>query len=250
MTAPDYIFPIVACRVWQLDQTGLRSLNGEPWLPRTAFVAGCQASAMGRKVGPAAAPHWPHDSPVAHCTCGIYAAASVAHLRHAGYDQYGIHGEVYLWGTIVEHESGWRAEFAYPKSLVLPLKMLPRGMGRVETWLQRLTEYGCDISILGKEGLAPLWAKGFGYNAAGIDRLIERCQTWYGRRVQERRIKCGDRLAVRGRGIALVERLDGDCVYALLWNRSIVRIERNHIVWDVGNRRWEASRIGVSKSRR
>lgn len=249
MTAPDYISPIVACRVWQLDQAGLRSLNGEPWLPRKALVAGCQASRAGTKVGGAEAPHCAHHAPVAGCTCGIYAAASVAHLRHVGYDQYGIHGEVYLWGTIVKHESGWRAQFAYPKSLVLPLAMLPRSMGRVETWLQRLTEYGCDISVLGEEGIAPLWAKEFGYNAAAIDRLLERCRTWYGRRAQERRIKCGDRLAVLGRGIAVVERFEDSCVCALLWNRSLVRIERNHIVWDAGNGRWEAASVGVWKRR-
>ena len=28
-----------------------------------------------------------------------------------------IRGEVYLWGKIVEHEFGYRAEFAYPKKL-------------------------------------------------------------------------------------------------------------------------------------
>src|SRR5271165_6948379 len=26
-----------------------------------------------------------------------------------------IYGEVYLWGQIIEHEKGYRAEFAYPK---------------------------------------------------------------------------------------------------------------------------------------
>jgi hypothetical protein len=38
-----------------------------------------------------------------------------------GYQRYGICGEVYLWGRLVEHELGWRAQFAYPKTLFLPL---------------------------------------------------------------------------------------------------------------------------------
>jgi hypothetical protein len=46
-------------------------------------------------------------------------------LRQSGYEQRGIHGEVYLWGTVVEHKLGWRAQFAYPKSLFLPPDAIP-----------------------------------------------------------------------------------------------------------------------------
>jgi hypothetical protein len=53
------------------------------------------------------------------CTCGVYAAKNIEHLRQLGYEGRGIRGEVHLWGTVVEHELGWRAQFAYPKSLVL-----------------------------------------------------------------------------------------------------------------------------------
>jgi len=40
-------------------------------------------------------------------------------LAGLGLRPYGICGEVYLWGTVIEHRSGWRAQFAYPKSFVL-----------------------------------------------------------------------------------------------------------------------------------
>src|SRR5205807_86852 len=46
--------------------------------------------------------------------------------------------EVCLWGTVVEHEIGWRAEYAYPKSLVLPLSLLPHDMCKRETLLTML----------------------------------------------------------------------------------------------------------------
>jgi hypothetical protein len=42
------------------------------------------------------------------CTCGVYAAKNIEHLRQLGYEGRGIRGEVHLWGTVVEHELGWR----------------------------------------------------------------------------------------------------------------------------------------------
>ena len=39
----------------------------------------------------------PHDAPQMRCTCGLYSAKSLDHLRRAQYWQYGgIHGEVNL----------------------------------------------------------------------------------------------------------------------------------------------------------
>ena len=53
-------------------------------------------------------------------------------------------------------------------------------------------------------------------------------------------MKKGDRVAILGRGIAVVEHLDAKQVHALLWNRSVLRIGRKEIVWDEGNMRWES----------
>jgi hypothetical protein len=49
----------------------------------------------------------------------------------------------------------------------------------------------------------------------------------------------GDRVAVLGRGIAVVEYADDTEVHALLSNRSVLRIARKEIVWDERNMRWE-----------
>jgi len=235
MTIPDYVSPIVAWRVWQLDQTGLRSLNGEPWLPGKSLAAGCRLFGAGAAAGT-------HEVPAKGRTCGVYAAKSLVHLRRAGYDRHGVHGEVCLWGSVVENEMGWRAEYAYPKSLVLPLDLLPRGMGRCETWLKRLAAYDCEISIAAKERMVPLWARCSGYNATGIDLVIQQCQSWYTGRREERRIKPGDRVAVLGCGIAVVGRVDGECIYAQMLNRSMLRIGRKHVLWNAGNMRWEVIR--------
>jgi hypothetical protein len=50
----------------------------------------------------------------------------------------------------------------------------------------------------------------------------------------------GDRVAVLGRGIAVVEQADDMQVHALLWNKTILRMRRNDIAWNRGNMRWEA----------
>ncbi len=228
MTVPDYISPVVGYRVWQLDSTGLKSLNGIEWQPGKAFVAECENQGC-------------HDAPQADCTCGVYATKSFAHLRWAGYAQYGIFGEVRLWGTVVEHEQGWRAQFAYPKQFIIPCEMLPFGMRRAESRLTGLAAYGCDIFVGGKQNDVPLWFSQTGYQAEGVDLLARRFKDWYSRRAEERRIKPGDRVAVLGHGIAVVERADHNQVHAALWNRIRVRIERGDICWDEQNMRWEVA---------
>jgi hypothetical protein len=50
----------------------------------------------------------------------------------------------------------------------------------------------------------------------------------------------GDRVAVLGQGIAVVERAGDREVYAVLWNKLTLRIARREIRWDQRNTRWEA----------
>jgi hypothetical protein len=42
MIIPDYISPIVGHRTWQWDDLGLKSLNGERWVPGQALEAVCK----------------------------------------------------------------------------------------------------------------------------------------------------------------------------------------------------------------
>lgn len=247
MNAPDYISPIVGYRVWQWDAAGLNSLNGEPWAPGKPLAAGCRYASSGL-AGCAEAMHDAHDAPQANCTCGVYAAKNLAHLRTFGYTQYGIHGEVKLWGKVIEHDLGWHAQFGYPKKLVLPLLTVPFSMGTVESRLKTLAAYGCDVFLSGKERDVPLWAKRSGYDAAGLGLLIQRCKNWYARREQEHQIKPGDRVAVLGRGIAVVERADGQVAEVVLWSRATLRIPRKDIVWDRQNMRWEADAMDVRET--
>jgi hypothetical protein len=111
---PDFISPVLAWRVWQLDAAGLRSLNGEAWTPGRPLVAGCRVAGAHRTA------RLPHDAPQMRCTCGVYGSKTLHHLRSTQYWLYGsVHGEVLIWGSVVEHEQGFRAQFAYPRTLHL-----------------------------------------------------------------------------------------------------------------------------------
>jgi hypothetical protein len=231
---PDYISPIVAHRAWQWDVVGVKSFCGEPWQPGRTLAATC------RRLVRDAAHHF-HEVPEMNCTCGIYAAKSRDDLRRAGYLGFGIHGEVYLWGIVVEHEIGWRAQYACPKNFFLPLEMLPVSMSVLEPQLKTLAAYGCDIHVIGEGGSMPLWVRGSGYEASALELLVQRCKGWYSRRQEERRIKRGDRVAILGKGIALVEQVDGKWIQTVLWNRSMLRIARKDVAWDDQNMRWEAN---------
>lgn len=169
VSVADYISPIVGYRVWTWSTLGLKSLCGEPWRPVQSLAARCRASVIVGRVGAAG----DHDAPLADCTCGIHAAKTLQHLRSARYERYAIHGGVYLWGTVVEHERGWRAESAYPKNFILSPDALPFTLAEIPSRLQALTLYGGDISVLGDGETISLWSKSSGFDRAGLDYLIE-----------------------------------------------------------------------------
>jgi hypothetical protein len=233
MRIPDFISPMVGWRVWQLDAKGLRSLNGEPWLHGRPLQAGCRVSG---------ARSLPHDAPQFSCKCGIYGSKCLDHLRRTLYWQYGgVHGEVNFWGSVVEHEQGLRAEFAYPRSLYLPSDMLPVTMKKIQPRIQALVGYGCDLFIAHDTSSIPLWRKGSGLDAAGLEFLTSRGEKWYAQRKCDKVLKPGDRVAVLGRGIAVVQEVIHEHVHAILWNRSLMRLQRRKIVWAERNGRWEVN---------
>ena len=74
---------------------------------------------------------------------------------------------MHLWGTVVEHELGWRAQFGYPKSIVVPLEVVPTRVEEAQARLQALVAYEVDIFIEGKHRI-PLSKKATGYDSAGL----------------------------------------------------------------------------------
>jgi hypothetical protein len=67
-------------------------------------------------------------APQSYCQCGLYASTSVkaaaSFVRGRGSPPEAIGaviGRVFLWGSVVECERGWRAARAYPARLYVPL---------------------------------------------------------------------------------------------------------------------------------
>ena len=63
------------------------------------------------------------------CSCGFYSAKTFEHLQSMGYHQYypdsgrfTVVGKVYCWGKVIECQTGWRAEYAYPAKLFVPIE--------------------------------------------------------------------------------------------------------------------------------
>ena len=220
----------------------MKSLFGERWKPSQLLAARCRASVVvGPIAGRAEAVHDAHEPPQTNCTCGVYASKSLEQLLTTGYAKCGIHGEVYLWGTVVEHELGWRAQFAYPKTLFLPSDLIPSDTKEMESRLGALAAYETDIFIVGHGQSIPLCRKGSGFDAAGLDYLIGKRTQFYDRRQRDRTLMRGDRVAVLGRGIAVVEQVDGKWIQAVVLNKCTLRIARKCIRWDGQNMRWETS---------
>ena len=48
-----------------------------------------------------------------------------------------------------------------------------------------------------------------------------------------------------GRGIAVVAQTDDKEISVLLWDRSLLTISREDIVWNRQNRRWESEPKGI-----
>jgi preprotein translocase subunit YajC len=236
MKIPDNISPVVAYRVWRWKATGLQSLNGEPWLPGQHLEARCRVAPAARDMAEAA-----NEVPHRKCTCGIYAAKNSEHLRQIGYADGGVCGEVYLWGAVVEHKLGWRAQFAYPKSLGLPLSLLPFTLAELNARLLALTAFGIDIVVLHNGESMRLWKNGQGYDTNGLDYIINLRREHYLRQQQERSLNKGDRVALPGRGIAIVKEANDKEAVVILGRGHAMRIAREHIVLNQHNRRWEMS---------
>lgn len=104
------IEPVVAWRTWglrRMKRGGLRlqpvTGRGGPWEPQDPVHALCR-----RRF---------HQAPKPECRCGLYASRGVDLLRRAPDGT--VIGSVALWGRVVEHEMGYRGEFAYPQRLQL-----------------------------------------------------------------------------------------------------------------------------------
>jgi hypothetical protein len=102
--------PIVVWRSWRLCFQRARPRihpigdRSRPWRPLAPSQAAC-----GRRRF--------HRAPAPGCTCGLYGLKNATVLRQTRSPA--VIGTVALWGQVIEHELGYRAEFGYPQRLRL-----------------------------------------------------------------------------------------------------------------------------------
>lgn len=104
--------PVLAYRAWRTVGERLLSCTcGCVWQPRRRMTATCN-----QLVSHTGVPAW-------DCRCGFYAYKSEEALAGSTYVRMGheatVRGRVALWGRVVDHELGYRAEHAYPQFLYL-----------------------------------------------------------------------------------------------------------------------------------
>ena len=131
---PIFIEAVTAWRGWSLVEVDgelrLSSLTRtEVWTPRAPHAASCP---KGRT-----------PTPQRRCRCGVYAAVSPEVLAGLRSLPGGVVGEVSLWGRVIEHGRGYRAQVGYPARLGLVCAAcLAEGTGRRADAVQRLPVAG------------------------------------------------------------------------------------------------------------
>ena len=152
--APDYVEPLCAWRLWEVELLDavprLRSLYRFSFWPVGApLEARCEAQRLRLPRRPR------HAAPTETCTCGIYAAPFELIRRKLAVDGglppgcLFVIGTVSLWGDVLECERGWRAAFAYPSRLFVPL-----GFPGAAEQAIGLGDYGVPVELVDTRNLA------------------------------------------------------------------------------------------------
>jgi len=163
--------PLIVWRKWYADSSGtLRSIfKNVAWVPRQRVEAVCLKSS-GILPEPRA-DNCGH-APDLKCSCGIYGCFSQEDVKAYGMvrekvwaqkasrigngptpglvmPSFVIVGRVSLWGRIVMHESGVRAQFAYPYDLAVVLPYLAEVEEAADHVSRRLRSmYAVDVQVI------------------------------------------------------------------------------------------------------
>ena len=120
---PDRIEPVVAYRLWDIYESSPYTLKSYgwstiPWPYRKVLEAFHDGFRDDKNIS-----HSIDKCPGAMADymlrCGIYGTKSHFPDGFNLRGVWGLAGQVYLWGLIVELELGYRAQYAYPKCLYL-----------------------------------------------------------------------------------------------------------------------------------
>lgn len=130
---------INAWRVWRLVSNG-----------KNAILRSCVTGAMWEAGVPMAAT----EKLLARQKYnGVYAYKKEIEPKDYGYTiadgsegEILVHGRIALWGKVIEHEEGYRAEFAYPTHIIVPAVKNAKNIAQAIR-----AEYGCEATVLGEQ---------------------------------------------------------------------------------------------------
>lgn len=135
---PDSVVPVEGYRAWRVTRAGaLVSVAGSTtWTAERPILAECEWGG--------------HAAPAFDCTCGLYAFARLDHaVDITRWYRDVIIGRVALWGTVVEHERGWRASCGAVRELFVCPWPTPRLASEAAALIGRdLADAVADGSVL------------------------------------------------------------------------------------------------------
>jgi hypothetical protein len=114
---PDYFSPLVGWRVWNVKNgRELRSIGSQStfWRPGEVLHATCTSNHTTRD-------HIAAPPPNRFCSCGSHSYSSMEYLLR--WEQSSVHpgmciGQILMWGRVIEHSFGYRAEYAQLKAAI------------------------------------------------------------------------------------------------------------------------------------
>lgn len=169
--APDLAGPILGWRVWRIAVDGelVSAYTPAGWPARAPIVARCYEH-PGQ-----------HEAPHEQCVCGVYACDDAnAALFYAHRSGSAVVGRTKLWGRVVEHEAGWRAERSYPESVYVPREHFEETADDVAAHLAR--RYGVAVHVV--EELRSVVSSPVGEPVAPRDIPMPVLPEWVARRVR------------------------------------------------------------------
>jgi len=115
LTIPTQKEVFIGYRAWIMNPTDL-TLHPVAWKDKYRFEPLKRMEAICHTSGYPV--HKGNLAPLKNCECGIYAFKDLKTLLSKDNYPYKSHyliGRVALWGKVIEHENGYRAQYAYPQ---------------------------------------------------------------------------------------------------------------------------------------
>lgn len=135
---PDLATPIIGWRLWNVDDEGIRSYSCSAimWPKKQPMKAICLNQSPSQHI------------PSRSCSCGIYAMRTPETLIPSG----AILAQVALWGRVLKHKDGYRAQYAYPVRFYLQDRRswLERLLRKPINGMKGLQGYGVPIMVVKK----------------------------------------------------------------------------------------------------